>query len=97
MEERMSRSKPWRNVPPATVTLAGIPVKRELVERLARQVDEPTATKLARAIENETRVLGLEIEDRERLLRALEDARRGWASSRATLTQEYVASVRGEM
>ena len=30
----MTRPKPWRNQPPATITLAGVPVPRDMVQWL---------------------------------------------------------------
>ena len=57
----MTRPKLWRNMPPSTFTLAGIPVARELVQWLADNVDDPTSTRLHRALSNETRLLALEI------------------------------------
>ena len=69
----MTRPKPWRNQPPSTITLAGIPVAREHVQWLAENIDEPTSTRLHRALSYETRLLGLEINEREQIFRALDD------------------------
>ncbi len=90
----MSRPKPWRQGPPTTVTIAGIAVRRDLVEHLARVVDEPTASRLRRALDLETRLLGLEIAEREQILRALEDCPDGLGELRATLLQEHVGRKR---
>jgi hypothetical protein len=63
----MARRKPYR--PPTSITLAGIPVRRELVEWLAGQLpDDPAGDRLRRALDNDTRILGLEIEERETIL-----------------------------
>lgn len=88
------RARQLRNRPSPTITLAGIPVTRELVQQLVEQVDEPTASKLDQALLNETRVLALEIEDRERILRALEDCPVELTELRATLVQEHVGRRR---
>jgi hypothetical protein len=92
----MARHKPYR--PPTSITLAGIPVRRELVEWIAAEVpDDPAGDRLRRALDNDTRILGLENEDRERLLRALEDCPDGLGELRSALLQEHVARIRGEM
>ena len=60
----MARPKPYR--PPTSITLAGIPVRRELVEWLADQLpDEPAGGRLRRALVNDTRIVGLEVAERE--------------------------------
>ena len=53
--------------------LAGLNVPDDDVRELARLVDEPTATMLRNGIDRETVVLALTIDDRERILRALDD------------------------
>jgi len=88
------RDKPWRNQPPTTVTLAGIPVKRELVEWLAQTTDEPTAGRLERALTLGTRLLALEINEREQILRALDDPPAGLEELRGVLLQEHVGRAR---
>ena len=77
-----------------TITLAGVAVNRDLVQHIAAHVDEPTASKLERALANETRILALEIEDRELILRALEDCPDGLTELRATVLQEHVGRKR---
>ena len=57
--------------------LAGIRVRDEDVRELAGLVDEPKATVLRNASERETVILALTIEDRERILRALDDPPEG--------------------
>lgn len=74
--------------------LAGIPVSNDLVRELATLVDEPTATLLQRALELRTLVVALTIEDRERILRALDDPSDGLAELRAVLLLEHEARVR---
>ena len=75
--------------------LAGIPVSNDLVRELAALVDEPTATLLARALELKTLVVALTIEDRERILRALEDCPDGLAELRRAASRARVAGARG--
>jgi hypothetical protein len=78
------------------VFLAGIHVSDRLVLEFARRLRaaelDVTAAKLERAWSNETRILALELEDRESLLRVMED----WCPPelgdlRATLVQEHVS------
>lgn len=76
------------------MTLVGTAVERDLVRYLADTVGEPTATKLQRALANEIRILSLEIEDRELILRALEECPDGLTKLRATLLQEHVGRKR---
>jgi len=73
----------------APMRLAGIPVSDALVRELADLVDEPTATVLERALETEVLILALSIEDRERILRALEDPPAGLAELRGVLLKEH--------
>jgi uncharacterized protein (DUF1778 family) len=73
----------------ASMMLAGLRVSPDLVRELAAIVDEPTATVLERALEVETVVLALSIEDRERILRALDDPPAGLAELRGVLLQEH--------
>jgi hypothetical protein len=70
------------------------PARSELVRELAARVDEPTAAVLERALEVETVVLALSIEDRERILRALEECPDSLGDLRAVLLQEHVWRVR---
>ena len=94
----MPRSKPWRNVPPPTVAIAGVPVPRELVAWIAAQLDgTPAGDRLTAALDNETRVLGLDVLEREAVLGALEAPPAGLEELRAVLLQEHVQRVRGEM
>jgi len=74
--------------------LAGIPVSPELVRELAVVVDEPTAGVLERALRDEVKVLALTIEDREHILRALEDCPDGLAELRGVLVREHEWRVR---
>jgi hypothetical protein len=73
----------------APMMLAGIRVSSELVRELAEIVDEPTASMLARALEMETVVVALTIEDRERIIRALDDPPAGLAELRGVLLREH--------
>jgi hypothetical protein len=78
----------------APMMLAGIRVSSDLVRELAAIVDEPTATMLERALEVETVILALSIEDRERIIRALDDPPEGLAELRGVLLQEHEWRVR---
>jgi hypothetical protein len=93
-EEPTMTAKTWRDRPPQTITIAGLPIPRALVEHLVARVEEPTFTKLADALDHETRVLALEIIDRELILRALEDCPDGLTELRATLLNEHVGRKR---
>ena len=73
----------------ASMMLAGVPVSAELISELAQIVDEPTASMLERGLEVGTKVLALTIDDRERLLRALDDPPAGLAELRGVLLREH--------
>ena len=60
---------------------------------LAGMVDEPTSTVLQNAVERET-VLALSIDDRERILRALDDPPDGLAELRAVVLRQHEWRVR---
>ena len=75
--------------------LAGIPVRVDDVRELAGLVDEPTRGVLEKALELGTIVLALTIEDRERLLRALDDpSTDALAELRGVLLREHEWRVR---
>ncbi len=75
--------------------LAGLRVPEDDVRELARVVDEPTRSMLEKALAFGTVVLALTIEDRERLLWALDDARiDALAELRAVLVKEHEGRVR---
>jgi hypothetical protein len=74
--------------------LAGIPVTAELVRELAARVDEPTAGYLMFALEAGLAVVALSIQDRERILGALEDCPDGLAELRGVLLREHEWRVR---
>lgn len=57
-------------------------------------VDEPTATILEHALANEVKVLALTIEDRERILRALDDPPGGLTELRGVLLREHEGRIR---
>jgi hypothetical protein len=89
----MARHKPYR--PPTSITLAGIPVRRELVRWIADQLpDDPAGRRLRRALDNDTRILGLEVDEREQILAVLDDPPAGLEELRATLLQEHVGRLR---
>jgi hypothetical protein len=69
--------------------LAGIRVPDDVVRDLADMVDEPTANLLDKALELQTVVLALAIEDRERILRALDDPPDGLDELRGVLLKEH--------
>jgi hypothetical protein len=75
--------------------LAGLSVPDDDVRELARLVDEPTRSVLEKALALGTVVLALTIDDRERLLGSLDDARTdALAELRAVLVQEHEGRVR---
>jgi len=76
------------------VQLAGVPVRKDLVKVLADLVDEPTASLLRVAVERGTLIVALTVEDRERILRALEDCPDGLAELRGVLAAEHEWRVR---
>jgi hypothetical protein len=57
------------------VYLAGLRIPDEDVRELIKLVDEPTRSLLERSLALETEVVALTIEDRERILWALDDVR----------------------
>jgi hypothetical protein len=74
------------------------PLRRELVRWIADQLADDTAgDTLRRVLENDTRILGLEVAERETILRVLEDPPPGLTELRATLFQEHMARTRGEV
>ena len=69
--------------------LAGLRIPDEDVRELIRLVDEPTRSLLEKSLAFQTGVVALTIEDRERLLRGLDDARTdALAELRGVLLQE---------
>ena len=79
----------------ADMMLAGMRFPDDDVRFLARLVDEPTRSVLEKALALETVVLALTIEDRERILWALDDARTdALAELRAVLLAEHEGRVR---
>jgi len=78
--------------------LAGIPVADKDVLELARLLREvalePVAEKLEKGYDAETKVLALTIDDRERILRALDDPPAGLAELRGVLLREAEWRVR---
>lgn len=73
--------------PPTSITLAGSLSAAELVKWLADQsADDPAGQRLRRALEDDTRILGLEVDEREEILAALDDPPDGLA--------EHVGRVR---
>jgi len=73
--------------------LAGIPVADKDVLELARLLREvafePVAEKLEKGYDAETKVLALTIDDRESILRALDDPPAGLAELRGVLLREH--------
>jgi len=77
--------------------LAGIPVRDELILELARMVDDPElADRLESAYGREVKVLGLDIPERETIIRALEDPPPGARGTpRGAAPRARVAVARG--
>jgi hypothetical protein len=69
--------------------LAGIPVPTELVHELAQRVEEPTAGYLEAALDAGRATFALTVEDRVRILRALEDCPDGLTELRGVLLREH--------
>ena len=70
--------------------LAGLRIPDDDVRELAELVDEPTRSFLEKSLALETRVVALTIEDRERILWALDDARTdSLAELRGVLLSEH--------
>jgi hypothetical protein len=75
--------------------LAGLRVPNEDVRELAGLVDEPTRGILEKALELGTLILALSIDDRERILRALDDpSTDALAELRGVLLREHEWRVR---
>jgi hypothetical protein len=72
------------------VYLAGLRIPDEDVRKLIRLVDEPTRSFLEKSLALETEVVALTIDDRERILWALDDVRTGaLAELRGVLLAEH--------
>ena len=70
--------------------LAGLRIPDEDVRELIQLVDDPTRSLLEKALGLETEVVALTIDDRERILWALDDARTdALAELRGVLLQEH--------
>ncbi len=70
--------------------LAGIPVHDDLILELARLVDDDAlADRLEAAYGREVKVLGLDIPERETIIRALEDPPPGLEELRGVLLREH--------
>jgi hypothetical protein len=77
------------------VQLAGLRIPDDDVRELASLVNEPTRSMLEKALALGTVVLALTIDDRERILWALDDVRTdALAELRALLLQEHEWRVR---
>ena len=75
--------------------LAGLRLPDEAVRELAKLVDEPTRSFLEKSLALETGVVALIIDDRERILWALDDARTdALAELRGVLLSEHEWRVR---
>lgn len=74
------------------MNLTGIRVRDELVLQLARLVDDTLlAERLEDAYRRDAKELGLEIHEREQILRALDDPPDGLTELRAVLLQDVIA------
>lgn len=82
--------------PPTTLTLAGIPVRRVFVAWIADQLgDDPCGDRLRDALDRDVRILGLEINERETIIRALDDpAGRARGAPWGAATRGGVATAR---
>jgi len=69
--------------------LAGIPVRDDDVRELAGLVEEPTRGVLEKALGLGTVIVASSIEDRERILRALDDPPEAFAELRGVLLREH--------
>jgi len=75
--------------------LVGLPVRDDLVLELARLVDDPKlADRLEDCYRRDVNVLALELEERETILRALDDPPAGLEELRAVLLQDVVSLKR---
>ena len=75
--------------------LAGLRIPDEDVRELIKLVDEPTRSFLEKSLALDSEVVALTIEDRERVLWALDDVRsEALAELRAVLLQEHEWRVR---
>jgi hypothetical protein len=74
--------------------LAGLFVRPELVRTLAALVYEPTASVRELALDRKIAVVALTIDDRERILRALDDPPAGLEELRGVLLREHEWRVR---
>jgi len=75
--------------------VAGLPIAREDVLDLARRVDPKLAERLHAAVDGDVKVVALSIEERETILRALDDPPDGLLELRAVLLQEQLARASG--
>lgn len=71
--------------------LAGVEVRRELVDWVRLRVGEPTAAVLREALEEDRSVVSLDIEQRIRILAALTDAPEELGELRETLRRDLEA------
>ena len=69
----------------------------EHIAWLAENLDDPITDRLRRALTNGVRILGLDVDERESLLRAMTDPPDGLLELRATLLQEHVGRKRDEL
>jgi hypothetical protein len=70
--------------------LAGVPISAELVRELAEIVGEPTAGTREGALDASRATVALTVEDRERILRALDgDFSEGLGELRGVLLREH--------
>ena len=72
----------------------GTPRRRRAAAAPTPRADHPAGERLRRALDNDTRILGLEIDEREAILAALEDPPAGLEELRATLLHEHVGRQR---
>ena len=89
--ERRASIEALAPVAAPTVAIAGVSVTHELVASIAAKLDgSPAGDWLTTGLENETRILGLDIDEREAILRALDDPPAGLEELRGVLLREHV-------
>ena len=75
--------------------VAGIPIRDELILKLARLVDDPElASRLEDCYGRDVKVLGLSIPESETILRALDDPPNGLTELRGVLLAGHVGRLR---
>ncbi len=74
--------------------VAGIPLTAELVRTLVDLVDEPAASSLRMALDDDRIAVALTVVERQQVLRGLEDCPDGLSELRGVLLEEHESRVR---